>query len=123
MPRTGKRLRQPLDLFSKHLSVELDQHSKIQINVNCKTAEEGREVSRKFVFLVSESALADMQLTVSGKFNSGANPPPLRKGFISFQEGDGTVEPAAAPAAATRSAASPVEPAAAGAAGPARGPR
>jgi hypothetical protein len=86
MPRIGKRLRQPLDLFSKHLSVELDQHSKIQINVNRKTADEGREVSRKFVFRVSESALADMQLTVSGKFNSGAHPPPLRKGFISFQE-------------------------------------
>jgi hypothetical protein len=66
--------------------VELDQHSNIQMNVNCKTADEGREVSQKFVFQVSESALTDMQLTVSGKFNSVAHPPSLSEGFISFQE-------------------------------------
>jgi hypothetical protein len=68
-----KRLRQPLDLFSKHLSVELDQHSQIQINAYFST-DEGRKVSRKFVFRVSESAVADMGLHVSGKFNSGVHP-------------------------------------------------
>lgn len=88
MPR--KRLRQPLELFSKHLSVELDEHSQIQINVNRRT-DEGREVSRKFVFRVSESAVADMGLHVSGKFNSGVHPKRNtgahpKKNPFSFQE-------------------------------------
>ena len=71
-----KQLRKPLGEWSKHVSLELDQHSKIHINVNRRT-DEGKEVSRKYVFRVSQSVREDMAISVTKKFNSGAHPPSL----------------------------------------------